>query len=256
MLKTNTIFIGKLYLHLEEVDSTNRYLQLLLSKSTPIDGFVVWADKQLAGRGQLGSSWYSSEFLNLTTSIVLLPKWLNVKEQFILSKAVALAMVDLLIAYGIPKTEIRIKWPNDIYVKNQKIAGILIENTLKGHYIENSIVGIGLNINQTDFKENGLHASSLSLLLEQNFSISDVLAHLCLFLERRYIQLKNKDKQNLIHEQYLEFLYQYKIEKTYKLAANNELVLGTIVGISPEGKLMLKIKENIQFFGLKELIFI
>lgn len=256
MLRTNTIFLGKLYMHLAEVDSTNLYLYQYIAKNKPIEGFVVWADKQYAGRGQLGSKWLATEALNLTTSILLLPKWLAAKDQFLLSQSIALSIVDLLLAYNIPKEKIAIKWPNDIYVQNTKIAGILIENTLKGHFIEESIVGIGLNINQTDFKENGLHATSLSLVLGKNFSIVAVLSDLCLFVEQRYMLLKQREKNAQIQAAYIEYLYQYNILKTYKIAATNTLILAKIVGLTPEGKLILEHNGETLIFGLKELIFI
>ena len=256
MFNPNTIFIGKYYQHLPNVDSTNLYLQQYLAKNAPIEGFVVWADYQSAGRGQLGSYWKSTAGLNLTTSFLLLPKWLAVKSQFLLSKAIALSIIDLLYSYDIPLEKLHIKWPNDIYVDNQKIAGILIENTLKGAFIEHAIVGIGLNINQTDFYENGLHATSIYLATKQKISIDKVLADLCVHLEQRYLQLKSKERLSIINDDYLKFLYRYQENALYQIIATEEILSGKIIGISAEGQLILNTYKGDLYFSIKELKFL
>jgi len=111
-------------------------------------GDVVWAERQSAGRGQRGHAWSSAEGENLTFSLVLEPVRLAVGEQFLLSQAVALALVDTFAACGI---DTRIKWTNDIYAGDRKLVGILIEHRYSGPTLARSVVGIGINVNQTAF---------------------------------------------------------------------------------------------------------
>ena len=147
----NTLFIGKFSFHLSSIDSTNKFAHNLISKTNPIEGTAIRADEQTAGRGQFGSKWQANPRENITISIILCPKFLLVKQQFLLNAAMALGVYDFIneiIGYS---SELTIKWPNDIYVGNQKIAGILIENSIQQDVINNSIIGIGLNINQKTF---------------------------------------------------------------------------------------------------------
>ena len=143
----NRLFIGNNIISLEEVDSTNRYLKdYLLKDNNTIEGLVVVATNQHSGRGQKGNTWQSEQGKNLTFSIFIKPN-IQVQAQFLISKAISLGIVDFLNDVGL--SELKIKWPNDIFCKDKKIARILIENTLKGNNVSNSIIGIGLNVNQT-----------------------------------------------------------------------------------------------------------
>ncbi|MBK9336717.1 MAG: biotin--[acetyl-CoA-carboxylase] ligase [Lewinellaceae bacterium] len=130
----NTLFIGKVYHRFDALPSTNDYARELLAKSKPPEGTVLRAASQSAGRGQYGSRWLSAAGQNLTLSIILYPKWLQVAEQFRLSEAVALAVRDTVVA-ALPHASgagVLIKWPNDVYLSDRKIAGILIQNALNG----------------------------------------------------------------------------------------------------------------------------
>src|SRR6476659_5800909 len=141
------LFVGQSLVKLHEVDSTNDYLKNLLSNSKPlIEGTVIMAEYQTAGRGQKGNVWKSEKGANLTFSILLRPSFFNVNQQFQFNKAVSLGISDVLIE--ILGKEAKIKWPNDVYFNNQKLGGILIENTIKGNFLKESIVGIGLNANK------------------------------------------------------------------------------------------------------------
>ncbi|MCD8186791.1 MAG: biotin--[acetyl-CoA-carboxylase] ligase [Rikenellaceae bacterium] len=111
-------------------------------------GDVIWAEDQTRGRGQRGNYWHSEPGKNLTFSMVLFPEGMLAEEQFYLSKLVSVALIESLAEYGI---QAEIKWPNDIYIADQKVAGILIENDLLGACITRSILGVGLNVNQTEF---------------------------------------------------------------------------------------------------------
>ncbi len=135
-------------IRLEETTSTNSYLKNLLREQVLEEGSVVVADFQTAGRGQMGNSWYSGKGENLLFSFLIYPIEIPANEQFIISQIVSLAIKNTLDQFT---DDIRIKWPNDIYWKDKKIAGILIENSLQGKVIENSVIGIGLNLNQQIF---------------------------------------------------------------------------------------------------------
>lgn len=135
-------------IRLEETDSTNRYLKQLVREEHPEEGSLVIADYQTGGRGQMGNSWYSGRGDNLLFSLLIYPRQLPANESFILSRITSLALKNLLDSFT---DDIRIKWPNDIYWKDKKIAGILIENDIQGKEIDNTVIGIGLNVNQQIF---------------------------------------------------------------------------------------------------------
>src|ERR1700722_11411390 len=143
----NTLFVGHTIIDLDKVNSTNSYLHDLLKKKTPAEGVIVWALEQYAGRGQRGNSWLSQPGVNLTFSILLEPRFLVLADQFLLTKALALGVAEFVSSLA-PSASVKIKWPNDIYANDCKIAGILVENILETSIIKYSIAGIGLNINQ------------------------------------------------------------------------------------------------------------
>jgi len=140
--------IERRIIRLEETDSTNRYLKQLVREERPEEGSLVIADYQTEGRGQMGNSWYSGRGDNLLFSLLIYPRQLPANESFILSRVTSLALKNLLDSFT---DDIRIKWPNDIYWKDKKIAGILIENDIQGKEIDNTVIGIGLNVNQQIF---------------------------------------------------------------------------------------------------------
>ena len=122
---------------------------------------VIWSEHQTAGRGQRGHEWHSRKGENLTFSVVLEPTFVPIAEQFSVSEVVALSLVDMLSEYGI---EVKIKWTNDIYVGDRKAVGILIEHTYSGSSLARTVVGIGINVNQTEFSADIPNPVSLKLL--------------------------------------------------------------------------------------------
>ncbi|MBK6281348.1 MAG: biotin--[acetyl-CoA-carboxylase] ligase [Draconibacterium sp.] len=162
---------GKNTIFLTEVESTNNYAnQLVLSKAAE-HGTVVLAQYQKKGKGQQGNSWESEPGKNLLASIILFPDFLSAAKQFYLSKIASLSIVDFL------KTEtsgITIKWPNDIYIDNKKVAGILIENAIKGHNLSSSIIGIGLNLNQELFVTDAPNPVSLKQVSTKDYEIENI----------------------------------------------------------------------------------
>lgn len=246
------LFLGSKIVRLAEVDSTNAYAASLIKNSPKIitDGMVISTDNQTNGKGQRGNVWETTPNKNLTFSIVLKPNLL-VNEQFILSKICALGILDFLTDLSIKNTHI--KWPNDIYVGKQKIAGMLLENTLKNSKIEFCIAGIGVNINQTIFNEHLQQATSLQLVTNKSYELNSVLNQLLFFIEKRYLQLK-AGKFQQINNDYLNHLLGYNTERTYLI--NNQKVLGVINGVTPSGKLQLIYKNNLQEYDMKEIGFV
>lgn len=247
-----TLFIGQKLVKLSEVDSTNTYLKYLVSNSKPlIEGTVIMADHQFAGRGQNDNIWNSNKGQNLTVSIYLRPSFLAVTEQFFLNIAVCLGITDALIT--LLNNDCVIKWPNDIFYKNRKLGGILIENTSKGYLIKESVIGIGLNVNQTDFGDLNDKATSIAKILHQNYELTDLLAQICAAIEKRYLQLKSRQKF-ILEADYKNRLY--LLNKPSSFEINNEVIEGEIVGIAPEGYLIIKIDGVNRQFDLKEVKFI
>lgn len=245
------LFLGSKSVRLAEVDSTNAYAATLIKNSPEIitDGMVVSTDKQTNGKGQRGSTWETTPNKNLTFSLILKPKLL-VTEQFLLSKICALGILDFLTDLGIKNTSI--KWPNDIYVGNQKIAGMLLENTLKNSKIEFCIAGIGININQTVFNEHLQQATSLQLITNKSYELNQLLNQLLFFFEKRYLQLKVSKLQQ-INNDYLNHLLGYNTERTYLI--NNQKVLGIINSVAPSGKLQVIHENKLHEYDMKEIGF-
>lgn len=246
----DTLFIGQQYIKLKRVDSTNRYAQDLAKNGLLHEGAIINAIEQSSGKGQRGSKWQSMAGKNITLSLFLKPHFLQSKQQFLLSQCIALAVFDCINFYC--KKGVFIKWPNDILINDKKAAGILIENTLKNDKIDYSIIGIGLNINQTEF-ENLPQATSLKLQTGKEFIIDDVLNNLCRQIEKRYLQLKKNSAT--IHENYLENLYQFKTLANYIYKGNK--IKALIIDIESSGKLILE-KENSEklICDLKEVEFV
>jgi len=188
-----TLFIGKNIIFLPETDSTNSYATLLLKNVNLAEGTVIHTTHQTQGKGQRGSSWNTDPASNLTASIVLKPGFLDIKEQFFLYQIAALACYDTLSEIlNNSHFDIKIKWPNDLLVNRQKIAGILIENNILNGRIVSSVIGVGINVNQAHFSKSMTATSlRLQLLNEKPFEVKDVLTRLCVHLEKHYLALKN-----------------------------------------------------------------
>ena len=199
------------------------------------EGIVVTANFQTDGNGQRGKSWESSIGDNLLISIVVEPN-IPTKNQFLLSKCVALALYDLLTLYT---DAVSIKWPNDILVGKQKIAGILIQNILKGNAITHSVIGVGVNVNQTKFKAYSPQATSLKLLLNKTFDISIIQEELLKCLAERIKQLRNRVNQE---KEYLSSLFLNN--KVAPFESEGQQFMGIIKGVSQSGKLYIQLEDD------------
>lgn len=183
--------IGRVLIHFSSIDSTNDYATDLLAKSEPIEGTVISTDFQSTGRGQGANKWQSQAEKNLLLSVILRPKNLAVKNSFSLNLLGALSVASL-IKKKYPDLRPLIKWPNDILVKDRKIAGILIRNQIQSKKIVSSVCGFGINVNQLDFStiENGRPASSLYLLSGIKNELNDLQSAFFLELSAYYKMLQ------------------------------------------------------------------
>jgi len=244
-----TLFLGKRLEYVPECHSTNDIASNLSRDNGIIEGTVVITDKQTAGKGQQGNSWESEPGKNLTFSLVLKPGFLQVKQQYQLNKAIALGIWDAL--KEISEKDIKIKWPNDIMVAGKKLCGILIENSISANSIQQSIVGIGLNVNQTKFDT--AKAGSLKLLMHMDFDLNTLLELLLLSIEVRYLQLRANQTAK-IDADYLIALH--GLNELLSFKAGDEIFEGKIRGIDENGKLLVEVDASIRAFAVKEITYL
>ena len=222
------------------------------------EGDVVWADFQTAGRGQRGHEWHSRRGENLTFSVVLEPTFVAIAEQFSVSEVVALSLVDMLAEYGI---EARIKWTNDIYVGDRKLVGILIEHSLATTTLRRTIVGIGINVNQTEFDAALPNPVSMAQLLDRELNVEEVLQSFLKHLQCNYEVLREMQNakcrmQNVLHERYNSLLYRLNEYHTYALPSG-ERFEAKILSTASNGALRLEDKQGkIKDYLFKEVEFI
>ncbi|TGD58277.1 biotin--[acetyl-CoA-carboxylase] ligase [Flavobacterium humi] len=234
---------------LDAIDSTNDFLKGL-SQTQNVENFTaVTAKTQTKGKGQMGSKWLSESNKNLITSILIRDTLTSIEDIFILNMTVALAIVEALKKYKIPA--VSIKWPNDIMAENKKIAGILIENSIKENGKIDSIVGIGLNVNQTDF-ENLPKASSLKIYMGLDFDTENLLESIVDEMQTYTTKIKNGETDSLWQE-YTQNLFRKDIPTVFE--DNKGLkFMGLIQGINPNGKLEVLLEDDsVKQFGIKEI---
>lgn len=229
--------IGKNIINLEIIDSTNNYAIKKLRENLTIDGTIIVAKEQHSGRGQVKNIWESAPNQNLTLSLILFPEFLPVKYQFLLSKIITLSICEMLDEFV---ESVSIKWPNDIYVKDKKIAGILIENAIMGSKIKHSIIGIGLNINQKKFKSDAPNPVSLYQITNMKFRVEEILEKLISHLNNWYNQLLNLKLKEIDIAFYNRM---YRLNKWHFYKEENKKFKGKIIGVNPIGQLIIE-KEN------------
>lgn len=219
---------------IDETNSTNSHLQKICMQQCPEEFSTVVANYQSAGRGQRGNSWESEAGKNLLFSYVLFPSFLEVNRQFLISQIASLAVKEELDNYTL---NITIKWPNDIYWKEKKIAGMLIENDLTGKFISRSITGIGININQNVFQSAAPNPVSLIQITSKSYNLSDILARIMLRI-KDYYQLLCQSETELITTRYEQALFRKAGMHRYK-DANGEF-RAQIMRVEATGRLILK----------------
>jgi BirA family transcriptional regulator, biotin operon repressor / biotin---[acetyl-CoA-carboxylase] ligase len=245
------IFKNRKIFKLKEVNSTNFYAGKL-PEGTP-DGSVIWAECQTQGRGQGENCWESAIGENLTFSIIVYPTFLKAVQQFYLSKIISLSVADFLSLYT---TNVSIKWPNDIYLGEKKVAGILIENSLEMDFIRDSIIGIGININQNIFLSDAPNPVSLKQVTGENYDLKELLGIFLDIFEFRYGMLKDSDFST-IDENYSNILFRKGINAQFK--SGNKTFTGIIDCVEKTGELVIIDNDNsgkIRKFLHKEVEFV
>lgn len=232
------MIIGSNIIHHATLSSTNTEASQLLRSGEFMEGTVIYADHQSEGKGQQGNRWESEQGKNLLFSVILYPQAVSPEDQFLISMCFSLGICDFLDNH-IRGT--KIKWPNDIYLKDDKIAGILIENSITGATIENSIVGIGLNVNQEDFGSVLPRPVSLMMASGKKFDINICLKELLYDLDIRYKQLLYGDRM-LIKSDYLSRLYRFMEWHSFESA--DSVFTGRIIDVLVSGIIRIEEKEG------------
>ena len=223
------------HIKLQSINSTNDYALSLIDSLVFKEGLVVTSRYQSGGNGQRGKVWESNANENLLLSVVIEPN-LKLDNQSLISKIVALSVCDLLKSLGI-KNEI--KWPNDILVAKQKIAGILIQNKLQGNYITHSVIGLGFNVNQLEFRDYSPIATSLRLQLNEKYEILKIQEKFLVYLSNRLKRLKAGENQD---KEYLKYLFLKDNPAAFE--SDNKQFMGIIKGISESGKLLIQLEDD------------
>lgn len=245
------MIIGSVLIYHLNLTSTNSEASLLIKNGDPAEGTVIYTDFQTAGKGQPGNRWESEKGKNLLLSIILYPVSVLPEEQFLISMMVSLGLCDLLDNYSNIN---KIKWPNDIYAGDGKIAGILIENTIIGGNIGSTVVGTGLNVNQTDFTGNIPNPVSIKRITGKNADRDKVMHELLAALDKRYKQLLYGNRENL-RDEYISRLYRFGEWHKFKSGKNS--FSGRIAGVTASGKLRIeKRNSNVTEFGFREVDYI
>jgi birA, biotin-[acetyl-CoA-carboxylase] ligase region len=245
------MIIGSNLFYFDELTSTNSHASFMLKEGPVSEGSVFYTDFQTSGKGRAGNRWESERGKNLLISIILYPESVLPEDQFFISMAISLGICDFTDSHFKGG---KIKWPNDIYINDDKIAGILIENSIIGNTLESTIAGIGININQTEFPSSVTDPVSLRMLTGKEYDSGVCLKKLLAYLDNRYRQLLYGSREQLESE-YLSRLYRLNEWHYYK--SEEKFFKGIVKGISASGKLKLD-KENgtSMEFDFKEIEYI
>ncbi|OMP30304.1 biotin--[acetyl-CoA-carboxylase] ligase [Mangrovimonas sp. DI 80] len=234
---------------LSAIDSTNSYLRQLSAAQVLEDYTVVMTDRQTEGRGQMGTQWDAQEGKNLTVSVLKDISFLKIEDQFFISMAVALAISDVLKYFGLKR--VKVKWPNDILSENKKIVGILIENVIKQNQIQHTIIGVGLNVNQTEYPDLP-QASSMRLISGNVFDLDEVLNKIINKMEHYFTMLENGETKEL-KRLYEKRLFRINKPSTFK-DVEGHLFAGFIKGVTDYGSLEVLLEDEVlKTFDLKEI---
>lgn len=249
-------------IYLEEINSTNSYMLQQLSDGVKLEeGSVIYTMKQTAGRGQVGNSWESEDGKNVAFSLLLRPTFLPIRNQFIISEIVCVAIHEALTQCGLEN--VSIKWPNDIYCGDDKICGILIENSLVGSSYSLSVVGIGINVNQMTWIGNAPNPTSMKICAGRDFDPVAVMEMVAERITHYYNIMKTIDAGvwggmcEAIHKNYMQHLYRKDGLHPYKDAETGKEFMARIKTIEPSGYLQLEDPEGSMYrYMFKEVKFV
>ena len=239
VLRNNIIFYN-------EVDSTNlKALNILKANTKPLP-FVVATDFQTLGKGQLTNTWESENGKNILISVAIKTN-IKLEDKFILNVISSLAVLDLLDCFQLEN--VSVKWPNDILVENRKIAGILIQNKVLSEIITTSIIGIGLNINQSHFSQFNRDATSLKNENATHLSVSEIIDRLLDLLELRFSKIDSENWKDYFEKLYLK-------DKVAPFEINGKKLMGIITDINNAGEIFLQTEDGMRKFRIQQLEFL
>lgn len=244
------MIIGQKEIYIKETDSTNQYAKKMVSNTKPFEGTAIFADFQSNGKGQNGNVWQGEAGKNLYISIILYPKFLSIKDHYLLNKAICISVWESVADYY---HDVKIKWPNDIYANNKKVAGILIENNLQGSNWQSSIVGIGVNLNQNEFPTE-IQATSIMNLTKKEIDKESFRKLLYNKLNKNYLAIRNKQSEN-IDRTYTKNLLGYQEQNDFLI--DGDITKAQILGVNNQGQLCLENSGELKYFNhgkIKQLI--
>ena len=237
------------YVHLEQIDSTNAYLQ---RQQCDIRNWVVSADEQTTGKGMGNNGWESEVGKNLTFSLALDVSFLPAERQFLLSQAIPLGIIEVLDEL-LPAEKLSIKWPNDIIYENRKLAGILINSTIKTNMMDVSVIGIGLNVNQMHFQDWPTHPISLKMISGNDFELQLLLEQIAEHIIIKIEQLKSDPTS--IEQDYLKRLFRYRTWADYEVGG--KVLQLYMTGIDQFGRLQLVDgQQELHQYEIKQIRFL
>ena len=226
-------------IHLPETGSTNSYAIKMLAKDRPEEGCVIITDHQTLGKGTDKNTWESEKGKNLTFSIVLYPTF-TADRQFILNKAISLGICNFLRA-ELNQNDVTIKWPNDIYIADKKVCGILIQNSVTGNQLNYMVVGIGLNVNQTNFKSDAPNPVSMKMITKKDYDLNEILDKLLNFIFVKYASLKFSLGQEIENEYHKSL---YRLEEWHEFKVSGVKTYARITGTNTFGQLLLETENR------------
>lgn len=246
-IPANVGFASNLLQYLPSCHSTNEFAANMLTQGLE-EGTIIITDDQKSGKGQRGNFWESKPFLNLTFSLVLKPNFLVLQNQFQLTQVISISIAAVI--QSLVPNIVKVKWPNDIYVGNKKIAGILIQNNVKGKELEYSIVGIGINVNQSEFSVPT--AVSISNLTNTKSDLNGVLNKIYAAISENYEVLK-QGGYKLLNNEYHKLLFGLNEIRNFE---SEEKFTGKVVSTDPLGRLLIETTKGVRCFQNQEVRFI
>lgn len=241
-------------LFIEQVDSTNSEAMRLIRDGVVAQPTVIVAGEQLYGRGHGNSSWESEASKNLCISLIIKPEFIKASEQFLLTKITALALKKLVSTH-ISAVPISIKWPNDLYAGDKKMAGMLIQNVVKGQQLDHCVIGVGLNVNQQRFVSEAPNPVSMIHYHTKELNLENLLDEFLHSFGYYYEAAHSKTMQERLHHTYLKALYRYNQWADFE--EEGVVFRGFITDVDPFGQLLIQLKDGSQRkYGFKEVAFV
>ncbi len=243
--------IGSFRIQLDKLTSTNEFAIKLLKKVALPDGTIIDTQHQTRGKGQLNARWIAEPHNNITSSIIIYPHFLPLDKIYYLNKAICVG-----VAWCIEEfvgRRVFIKWPNDVYVQNTKIAGLLIQNSIMGRSLQHSILGIGININQSTFPKS-FSACSLKTILKENISRYEVMEKLLNYLQKVYNELCLHSFQQ-IDRWYHERLLGLNSDLLFQQLDTQKQFNGKIIMVDKLGKIHINVDGIVKIYVSKEIEF-